>query len=72
MQDAPAENIDYYRLLDAPPGERAAPGDTAVLAFRTQVFVTRSRVAVVSGLADGTPELTGCYDPWGRPVGEPP
>ncbi|MGW7022103.1 alanine racemase [Streptomyces decoyicus] len=69
VQDAPPEHIDYYRLLA--PGE-ARPGDTAVLAFRTQVFVTRSTVAVVSGLADGTPELTGCYDPWGRPVGEPP
>lgn len=67
VQDAPPGHIDYYRLLA--PGA-ARPGDTAVLAFRTQVFVTRSTVAVVSGLADGAPELTGCYDPWGRPVGE--
>jgi predicted amino acid racemase len=66
VQDAPAENIDYYRLLDAPasPGVRA--GDTAVLAFRTQIFVTRSTVAVVSGLSTGKPRLTGLYDAQGR------
>ncbi|MFI0714105.1 alanine racemase [Streptomyces inhibens] len=68
VQHAPAEHIDYYRLLS--PGD-ARPGDTAVLAFRTQVFVTRSTVAVVSGLSGAAPELTGCYDPWGRPVAEP-
>ncbi|MEV0374296.1 alanine racemase [Streptomyces sp. NPDC050636] len=67
VRDAPAENIDYHRLLE--PGD-ARPGDTAVLAFRTQVFVTRSTVAVVSGLSSGAPRLTGCYDPWGRPLPE--
>lgn len=66
--DAPAENIDYYRLLA--PGD-ARPGDTAVLAFRTQVFVTRSTVAVVSGLSGSTPKLAGCYDACGRPLREP-
>ncbi|MFD7427018.1 YhfX family PLP-dependent enzyme [Streptomyces sp. NPDC059818] len=67
VQNAPAENIDYYRLLDAP--ARAADariGDTALLAFRTQIFVTRSTVAVVSGLASGTPRLNGLYDAHGR------
>ncbi|MER7398306.1 alanine racemase [Streptomyces sp. NPDC000151] len=64
VEDAPAANIDYYRLLA--PGD-ARVGDTAVLAFRTQIFVTRSSVAVVSGLASGTPKLSGLYDPLGRP-----
>ncbi|MFF1922759.1 YhfX family PLP-dependent enzyme [Streptomyces sp. NPDC058221] len=67
VQAAPAENIDYYRLLDAP--ARAADvriGDTALLAFRTQIFVTRSTVAVVSGLASGSPRLNGLYDAHGR------
>nr|WP_202529745.1 alanine racemase [Streptomyces sp. SID8358] len=67
VQSAPAENIDYYRLLDAP--TRAADvrvGDTALLAFRTQIFVTRSTVAVVSGLASGSPRLNGLYDAHGR------
>ncbi|MFF2650750.1 alanine racemase [Streptomyces sp. NPDC058045] len=67
VRTAPAENIDYYRLLDAPPaGTGIRLGDTAVLAFRTQIFVTRSTVAVVSGLASGTPRLTGLYDAQGR------
>ncbi|MFJ7631546.1 YhfX family PLP-dependent enzyme [Streptomyces sp. NPDC097595] len=65
--DAPAENIDYYRLLDAPaPGQDVRIGDTALLAFRTQIFVTRSTVAVVSGLSSGTPRLNGLYDAQGR------
>lgn len=68
VQDLPAENIDYYRLLDAPPpgAPRVRAGDTAVLAFRTQMFVTRSSVAVVRGLASGKPELSGLYDSQGR------
>lgn len=68
VQDASAEYIDYYRLLDAPsPGTaEVRAGDTAVLAFRTQIFVTRSTVAVVSGLSSGAPRLTGLYDPLGR------
>ncbi|WP_225828455.1 alanine racemase [Streptomyces naphthomycinicus] len=69
VQAAPAENIDYYRTLDAPatPGE-ARLGDTAVLAFRTQIFVTRSHVAVVSGLSHGEPRSVGLYDALGRAV----
>ncbi|MFB8120149.1 alanine racemase [Streptomyces sp. NPDC055962] len=67
VQDAPAENIDYYRLLDTPaPGADVAIGDTALFAFRTQIFVTRSTVAVVSGLASGSPRLNGLYDAQGR------
>ncbi|MCT2590317.1 alanine racemase [Streptomyces sp. N2-109] len=68
VQDTPAEHIDYYRLLDAPPpGSGVRAGDSAVLAFRTQMFVTRSKVAVVSGLSDGTPRLDGLYDALGQP-----
>ncbi|MEW2219095.1 alanine racemase [Streptomyces sp. NPDC006990] len=67
VQDAPAENIDYYRLLAAPDaGRPVRAGDTALLAFRTQVFVTRSKVAVVAGLESGRPRLTGLYDAHGR------
>ncbi|WP_255955451.1 alanine racemase [Streptomyces odontomachi] len=70
VQDAPAEHIDYYRLLDAPAhGSEARAGDTALLAFRTQIFVTRSTVAVVAGLAAGTPRLTGLYDARGARLG---
>ncbi|MEE1740629.1 alanine racemase [Streptomyces sp. BE147] len=67
VQDAPAENIDYYRLLDAPAaGQDVRLGDTALLAFRTQIFVTRSTVAVVSGLSSGGPRRIGLYDAQGR------
>lgn len=69
VQEAPAENIDYYRLLQRPAGggARVRAGDTALFAFRTQIFVTRSNVAVVAGLAHGMPRLTGLYDALGRP-----
>ncbi|WP_329455423.1 alanine racemase [Streptomyces sp. NBC_01497] len=67
VHPSPAENIDYYRLLDAPGrADDARVGDTAVLAFRTQIFVTRSTVAVVSGLSTGSPRLSGLYDALGR------
>ncbi len=46
--------------------DAARIGDTAVLAFRTQIFVTRSNVAVVAGLSRGTPRLCGLYDALGR------
>ncbi|MFD8381762.1 alanine racemase [Streptomyces sp. NPDC059679] len=68
VQAAPAENIDYYRLLDAPTAsQQVRVGDTAVLAFRTQIFATRSNVAVVSGLSSRQPRLLGLYDALGRP-----
>lgn len=68
----PAENIDYYRTLD-PQREDAARihvGDPVIMAFRTQVFVTRSRLAVVSGLRDGRPRIDGIFDALGRPLDE--
>ncbi|MFI0241226.1 alanine racemase [Streptomyces sp. NPDC016845] len=69
VQDAPPQNIDYYRLLDAPgPGADVRVGETALLAFRTQIFVTRSTVAVVAGLSTGAPRLVGLYDAQGKAV----
>ncbi|MGY0018970.1 alanine racemase [Streptomyces sp. cg35] len=69
VQTAPPENIDYYRLLDAPEaGADVRLGDTALLAFRTQIFVTRSTVAVVGGLSTGAPRLVGLYDAQGKAV----
>lgn len=66
----PPENIDYYRRLDLEAGdrERVRLGDTVVMAFRTQIFATRSRVAVVSGIASGTPVLDGIYDSVGTRI----
>lgn len=58
------ENIDYYLSLLG----QAEVGDTAVFSFRTQIFVTRSQVAVVEGLATGRPRLAGIYSHLGYPV----
>lgn len=56
------ESIDYYFELS-----NVAPiGDTVISSFRTQIFVTRSDVAVVSGISKGLPEIVGIYDSFGR------
>ncbi|MDA0563895.1 alanine racemase [Streptomonospora sp. S1-112] len=69
LRSAPAASIDYYRRFDwLEEGAGARVGDTAVMAFRTQVFVTRSRVAVVSGVAAGRPVLDGVFDALGGRV----
>lgn len=55
-------SIDYHFELEAPCPVSAA----AVMAFRTQFFVTRSQVAVVRGLSCGKPELAGVYSALGE------
>jgi predicted amino acid racemase len=66
VREEPAEFIDYYRRID--PDGPVRVGDGVVMAFRTQIFVTRSLVAVVSGLAGDAPVLEGFFDANGRPV----
>ncbi|RPH28746.1 YhfX family PLP-dependent enzyme [Buttiauxella warmboldiae] len=39
-----------------------------VMCFRTQVFVTRSDVALVSGISHGKPVLEALYDSLGNPI----
>lgn len=56
------ESIDYYFELS----DVAPIGDTVVSSFRTQIFVTRSDVAVVSGISKGEPHIIGIYDSFGR------
>lgn len=61
--EMPSEcNIDYYIGLK----ENSHVGDTAIFAFRTQVFVTRSKVAVIKGINVDTPQIVGIYDSQGR------
>lgn len=68
VESAPPENIDYYRLLGAPSsGAPLRVGDTAVLSFRTQIFVTRSSVGALGGVSSGRPRLLGLSDSHGRP-----
>ncbi|OUZ09042.1 hypothetical protein BHE97_11825 [Aeromicrobium sp. PE09-221] len=67
LHKASAASIDYYRRFDWDgDGPAAQIGDTAVMAFRTQIFVTRSQVAVVSGVGIGAPRVDGVFDAQGR------
>lgn len=56
------ENIDYYLSTT----NEHPVGSTVIAAFRTQIFVTRSDVAVVSGIQKGTPKVEGIYDSLGN------
>ncbi|GEK91002.1 YhfX family PLP-dependent enzyme [Alkalibacterium kapii] len=57
VEPFPSDNIDYYLEIDG----KQTIGATAIMAARTQIFVTRSRVALVKGLNDNKPELVGIY-----------
>jgi predicted amino acid racemase len=66
----PAEAIDYYGTLRQPAAaaDRARVGDTVIYAFRTQIFVLLSMVAVVAGVSTGSPTMVGLFDARGEPV----
>lgn len=55
------ESIDYHFGLS----EECVIGDTVVMAFRYQIFVTRSDVVMVKGIQSGKPEIIGIYDSLG-------
>lgn len=56
------ESIDYYLST-----KNSHPvGSTVLAAFRTQIFVTRSDVAVVSGISQGKPKVEGLYNSLGN------
>lgn len=58
----PAENIDYHIELDGS-FEVSSP---VIMCFRTQIFITRSEVAVVKGLSKGLPVIEGIYNSHGQ------
>lgn len=62
VQTPSVESIDYYFGLEG----NASVGDTAIFAYRTQIFVTRSSVAVVKGIQSGNIEIAGIYDSLGK------
>lgn len=62
VENPSSSSIDYYIGIR---GEEEI-GNTAVFAFRTQIFVTRSDVAVVRGISSGSPEVVGIYDSFGK------
>ncbi|MGF7057668.1 YhfX family PLP-dependent enzyme [Brassicibacter mesophilus] len=59
------EAIDYYGALNIN-DKKVDVGDTVIYAFRTQIFVTRSEVALVKGIQTGNPEILGIYDSLGK------
>lgn len=58
------ESIDYHLELR----DNFNIGDAVVMAFRTQIFVTRSNLAIVKGLSTNTPELVGLYNSQGMKI----
>lgn len=64
VQIPDSDAIDYYIGLK----KHANIGDTAVFSFRSQIFVTRSQVAVVKGISEGKPQVVGIYDSHGSLV----
>lgn len=57
-----ADSIDYYFELT----KNADVSASVIMAFRFQIFVTRSRVALVQGISKGTPEIMGIFDSLGK------
>ena len=64
-EEIAADSIDYYGTLRMN-GRPARVGDTAIYAFRTQIFVTRSEVALVEGVQRGSAQISGIYDSQGK------
>ncbi len=52
--------IDYHGVLRSREGLEV--GDTVIFGFRTQMQMTRSSVAVLSGVQSGNPTLAGLFD----------
>lgn len=56
------EAIDYHFGLS----ESCAVGETVIMAFRFQVFVTRSDMVLIEGVAEGQPIIRGVWDSLGN------
>jgi len=66
----PPEVIDYYGTVRLGHRGRVVVGDTLVFAFRSQVFVSRSQVAIVAGVAYGEAHVLGLFDAQGNLLAE--
>lgn len=62
LEPVSMENIDYHFGLN----QEARVGETVIMAFRFQIFVTRSDVVLVKGAATDKPEIIGVYDSLGN------
>jgi len=56
------EAIDYHFGLD----QGCTVGETVIMAFRFQVFVTRSDMALIEGVAAGSPTVSSVWDSLGN------
>ena len=56
------EAIDYHFGLS----ESCAVGETVIMAFRFQVFVTRSDMVLIEGVSSGEPVVSGVWDSLGN------
>lgn len=56
------ESIDYHFGLS----DTASVGDSVIMSFRFQIFVTRSDVVLLSGIAQGRPKIEGIWDSQGN------
>ena len=56
------EAIDYHFGLD----QGCAVGETVIMAFRFQVFVTRSDMVLIEGVAEGSPVVSSVWDSLGN------
>jgi predicted amino acid racemase len=66
-EPAPPGEIDYYGSLEVDEPDKVGVGDPVVYAFRSQVFVTRAVVAVVTGVGSA-PALAGLFNSSGHPI----
>ncbi|HSV32000.1 MAG TPA: alanine racemase [Atribacteraceae bacterium] len=62
----PAGFIDYYGSLVLGQGDKVAVGNTVIYGFRNQVFASRANIAVIEGIHNGVPRLSGAYDRMGN------
>ena len=58
------ESIDYHFEIEG----NHKLGDAVIMCFRTQVFTTRSHVAVVKGISNNKPELLGVFNSFGEKI----
>ena len=56
------ESIDYHFALS----ELCAVGETVIMAFRYQIFVTRSDLVLLEGVSEGKARIAGVYDSLGN------
>jgi predicted amino acid racemase len=62
--------IDYYVGLKPAAKNDFQVGDSVLWSSRAQIFVTRSSVAIISGIQSRQPVLNGIFNPFGQKVAQ--